>query len=239
MIEGLAILRRRLWVWVPALVFLAANLALLSTYRLVYADRVEARREALADREADLAELQERSGELSELVSTARGSRERLRDLYRERLATERDRFTAVTAEIRELARRAGLEPSAMSYPTQEIGEYGLVERRFTFSVQGTYEELRRFVNFLELTPSFVALEQVSLSEDEGARLGIRLSLSTLFVEGARARELGAGDSQENRPADASATTGVDGSATPSDGTARSAERSARPPGERGTEARP
>ncbi|MFP3940586.1 MAG: hypothetical protein ACLF0P_09795 [Thermoanaerobaculia bacterium] len=204
MIQGLAILRRRLWVWVPALVFFAANLALLSTYRLVYADRVEARRETLEDREADLAELEERSRELSELVSTARGSRERLRDLYRERLATERDRFTAVTAEIRELARRAGLEPSAMSYPTEEIGEYGLVERRFTFSVQGTYEELRRFVNFLELTSSFVALEQVSLSEDEGARLGIRLSLSTLFVGDARARELAA---------DGEATEGASGPA--------------------------
>lgn len=235
MIQGLAILGRRLWVWVPALVFLAANLALLSTYRLVYADRVEARRAALEEREADLAELQERSQELSEFVSTARGSRERLRDLYRERLATERDRFTAVTAEIRELARRAGLEPSAMSYPTQEIGEYGLVERRFTFSVEGTYEELRRFVNFLELTSSFVALEQVSLSGEEGARLGIRLSLSTLFVEDARARELAVGEPDAGGTEDASATTGGDGPGAPAEPPARSAEL----PGERRTEARP
>lgn len=189
MIQGLGILRRRLWVWLPALLFFTANLALLSTYRLVYADRVEARHQALAAQEERLAELQERSEELSDLVATARRSHDRLHELYRERLATERDRFTAVTAEIRDLARRAGLEPSAISYPSQEIGEYGLVERRFTFAVQGTYEELRRFVNFLELTPSFVALEQVDLSEDEGARLGIRLSLSTLFVDEARARE--------------------------------------------------
>lgn len=208
MIQGLGILRRRLWVWVPALLFFIANLALLSTYRLVYADRVEARRDALESREADLEEIQERSGELSELVATARRSREHLQELYRERLATERDRFTTVTAEIRDLARRAGLEPSAMSYPTQEIGEYGLVERRFTFSVQGTYEELRRFVNFLELTPSFVALEQVSLSEEEGRRLGIRLSLSTLFVEDGRVRELAGDEADEGRAEGAAAGEG-------------------------------
>jgi hypothetical protein len=99
-----------------------------------------------------------------------------------------------VTSEIRELARRAGLEPAAMSYPTEEVEEYGLVKRYFTFGVSGTYVELRQFINLLELTPSFVVLEQVTLSGGtQGEELSIRLSLSTLFVEEDRVPDLVAG----------------------------------------------
>lgn len=175
--------RRRLGFWVPALAFFLVNLALFSAYRLVYAGRVESLRGSLEQREERLADLQERSGELTRKVARARSSHLRMEELYRERLATERSRFTAVTAEIRDLARRSGLEPAAMSYPTEEIEDYGLVKRYFTFNVAGTYGDLRRFVNFLELTRSFVTLEEVSLSGGEGPELEIRLNLSTLFVE--------------------------------------------------------
>lgn len=175
--------RRRLGFWVPALAFFLANLALFSAYRLVYAGRVESLRGSLEQREERLADLQERSGELTRQVARARSSHLRMEELYRERLSTERSRFTAVAAEIRDLARRSGLEPAAMSYPTEEIEDYGLVKRYFTFNVEGTYGDLRRFVNFLELTRSFVTLEEVSLSGGEGPELKIRLSLSTLFAE--------------------------------------------------------
>lgn len=178
--------RRRLGFWVPALAFFLANLALFSAYRLVYAGRIESLRGTLEQREEVLAELQDQSGELTGLEARARSSRLGMDELYRDRLSTERGRFTAVTAEIRDLARRAGLEPRAMSYPTEEIEGYGLVKRYFTFNVQGTYVELRRFVNFLELTSSFVTLEEVGLSGGEGAQLGIRLKLSTLFAEEGR-----------------------------------------------------
>lgn len=178
--------RRRLGVWAPALAFFLANLVLFSAYRLVYAGRVDSLRGTLEQREERLAELQERSQELTGYVARARSSRLGVDELYRERLSTERGRFTAVTAEIRDLARRAGLVPAAMTYPTEEIEDYGLTKRYFTFSVEGTYVELRRFVNFLELTSSFVTLEEVALSGGDGPQLSIRLSLSTLFADESR-----------------------------------------------------
>jgi len=184
---GGRIWRRRLVVWVPALLFFLLNLGLFSTYRLVYAGRVESLRGSLERQEERLAELERRSAELTARAAAARRSRLGVEALYRERLSTERNRFTAVTAEIRELARRAALEPAAMSYPSEEIEDYGLVKRYFTFNVEGTYVELRRFINFLELTPTFVTLEEVELSEGEGPRLRIRLKLSTYFAEEGRA----------------------------------------------------
>lgn len=185
--------RRHLAFWVPALAFFLLNLAFFSAYRLVYAGRVEGLRGTLEEREERLESLREQSAELTALVATARGSRERLQSLYSDRFSTQRARFTAVTSEIRELARRAGLQPAAMSYPSEEVEEYGLVKRYFTFGVSGTYAELRQFINLLELTPSFVVLEQVTLSGGEGAELDIRLNLSTLFVEEDRVPDLVAG----------------------------------------------
>jgi len=187
---GGRIWRRRLLLWVPPLVFFALNLGFFSTYRLVYADRMEAKRDDLQVRQTQLESLERQSRDLNRFVAIARGSRERMQALYRERLSTQRHRFTAVTSEVRELAARAGLQPTAMNYPTEEVEDYGLVKRYFTFSVEGSYVQLRNFVNLLELTPSFVVLEQVRLSGDEGARLTIQLSLSTLFVEEDRMPEL-------------------------------------------------
>lgn len=175
--------RRRPWLWVPPLLFFVANLALFSTYRVVYAGKVESLRERLVERETQLERLEATAAEREALVASARGTREALDRLYTERLGSERARFTKVTAEIRELARRSGLEPASMSYPSEEIEDYGLVKRFFTFSVSGTYVELRQFINLLELTSTFVTLEQVSVTGEEGNQLGIRLTLSTLFSE--------------------------------------------------------
>lgn len=186
--------RRRLALWLPPLLFFALNLGFFSTYRLVYADRMEAKRADLERRQEQLEGLERQADELTRLVATARGSRKRMEELYLNRLSTQRNRFTAVTSEVRELARRAGLEPEAMSYPSEEVEEYGLVKRYFTFNVEGTYVELRQFINLLELTPSFVTLEQVELSGEEGANLRIQLSLSTLFVEEEQMPDLVAGE---------------------------------------------
>lgn len=174
---------RKLWWWLPAVLFFVVNLGLFSTYRLVYAGRVESLRDDLAAAEEQRASLEREASKLSARVRAVRTTRERMGDLYGQRFATERTRFTALAAEIRQLAERAGLEPKSISYPREEVEDFGLVKRYFTFSVEGSYDELRQFVNLLELTPSFVTLEQVALSGDAGSDLRIRLSLSTLFAD--------------------------------------------------------
>jgi len=180
--------RHRPWLWGLALAFFLLNLALFSTYRLVYAGQVVNLRERLERREAELEDLQGRASELEHLVDSARSTRTTLSELYTHRLASQSIRFTKVAAEIRELARRSGLEPTAVSYPSEEIEDYGLVKRQFTFTVSGTYVELRRFINLLEVTPTFITLEQVGLSGEQGAELQIRLTLSTLFADEDAAR---------------------------------------------------
>jgi hypothetical protein len=100
------------------------------------------------------------------------------------RFSTRSERLTNISAEVERLARQAGLDPRSLTSPELDVAELGLTKRSFIFSVNGTYVELRRFINLLELSPSFLTLEEVKLSGggEGGEELQISLRLSTLFV---------------------------------------------------------
>ncbi len=186
--------RQRIWVWLPALIFFLANLAAFSVYKLGYAANLQSLEGELDNQKRELATLKTRQAELDTLLQRAAVNHDRVAELYDDRFSTRRRRLTEVTAEVIDLARRAGLVPDSFSYPEQEIQDYGLIKRSFIFSVSGTYLELRKFINLLELSDSFLTLEDATLSQDnsrapgvQGAELHMSLRLSTLFAkEGAQ-----------------------------------------------------
>ena len=176
--------RLRLWVWVPALLFFLANAVAFSVYRFGYADQVKSLENDLGEVQKQLQPLSLRRKELERQLQRAGAAEAAVRQLYEERFATRSQRLTAVTTEVKDLARKAGLNPRSLSYPSQDIEDYGLVKRSFVFPVEGTYSELRQFLNLLELSDSFLTLEEISLTEagaDQGPELRMSLSLSTLF----------------------------------------------------------
>lgn len=187
--------RLRLWVWLPALLFFLANAVAFSVYRLGYAGQVQSL-------EADLGEVQEqlqpqslRRKELEGRLQRANAAEAAVQQLYGRQFSTRSQRLTDITREVKSLARKAGLNPRALSYPEQAIEDYGLVKRSFVFSVEGTYLELRQFLNLLELSDSFLTLEAVTLSEggqDQGPELRMNLALSTLFSQETGPEEVGA-----------------------------------------------
>jgi Tfp pilus assembly protein PilO len=169
--------RRR---WALPLALLLVGVAVLGWYQLAFADRVGVLR-AEVDREtAELEQLRIRRQGLEELVARAERSRDGVRELYDVRFATESERITEFIREVKELAERAGLRPSSFSYPDVALEDYGLIERSVVFSVDGGYRELRQFVNFLELTDSFVILRSIQV-RGNSSELGLSLQLATLF----------------------------------------------------------
>jgi hypothetical protein len=115
-------------------------------------------------------------------VAEITGTRQAVASFYQDRLSTESARLTRIIAEVKELASRAGLSPSQITYPSEPLEDYGLRRRGFVFQVDGTYADLRKLVNLLELSDSFLTLEKVDLSGADGGRLRIQLRLSTLFA---------------------------------------------------------
>lgn len=178
--------RQRLWIWLPALLFFLANAVAFSVYRFGYAGQVQSLESDLESvREQQLAPLEQQRTVLERRLQRARAAETEVQRLYADRFSTRSQRLTRIMNEVKTLARKAGLNPKAISYPQTDIEDYGLVKRSFIFQVGGTYAELRQFLNLLELTDSFLTLEAVTLSEeggDEGPELQMNLTLSTLFA---------------------------------------------------------
>jgi Tfp pilus assembly protein PilO len=163
--------RQRLWVWATALAFVALNGIGLLVYLFAYSDRVKTLEVDLRDQGQRQADVHAAHLHSEDLLRQARVNRERILQLYDEHFSTRRRRLTGVTAEVKDLARRAGLVPRSITYPEEQIQQYGLIKRSFIFSVDGTYADLRKFINLLELSDSFLTLEDASLAE-EGQRRG-------------------------------------------------------------------
>lgn len=176
--------RRRVALWLPALVFFLLNVVVLLVYPVRFAGRMEVTADELDQERAVLAELVERRRDLESQRQGIERTRLAVDEMYSERLAPESERLTRIIAEVKDLAARSGLTPPAVSYPTEPLEEYGLRRRGFVFSVEGSYADLRKFINLLELSQTFLTLEQVTLSEGGGGSLRIQLRVSTLFSTG-------------------------------------------------------
>ena len=107
-----------------------------------------------------------------------------LMDFYGRRLSTESEALTRILAEVKDLCARAGIPPAALNYERQVVEGQDVSRRTITFAVEGTYAQLRQLINFLELSDSFLILDQVALRGNDvaGSSLRINLSLSTLFT---------------------------------------------------------
>ena len=162
--------RQRAWVWASALAFLAINCIGLLVYRVGYSDRVNSLQLDLRDQAARLNAARADRLRLEDLQRQARINRERVLQLYDDHFSTRRRRLTGITAEVKDLARRSGLVPRALAYPEEQIQQYELVKRSFVFTVDGTYADLRKFVNLLELSDSFLTIENAALNEEHGSR---------------------------------------------------------------------
>lgn len=177
------ILRKRLLLWLPPLLLVLVSGALLSAYRVVYSGRVAQLEAQLADEEGRLASLQMEHERVADLAKSAQAGREGIELLYQDHFSTEKLRLTAVIREVKELARRAGLDPLSYKYPEQELEDYDLVSSSIVFSTVGTYENLRTFINMLELSDSFLSLDDVQVGSNEPPRLRFSLTISTLFAD--------------------------------------------------------
>jgi chorismate mutase len=170
--------------WLPALLFLLANVGVFSVYRLAYAGRIQALDDRVRVLDGERAKAESRRQELEAARAAAARSQSDIETLYRDRFSTERQRLTRMIAEVKGLAQKAGLDPNRISYPVEEIEAYGLVKKSVVFTVGGTYPQLRQLINFLELSSSFLTLEGVRLSGDsqQPGQLRIDLNISTLFA---------------------------------------------------------
>lgn len=175
--------RRKIWIWFPpALALILATLYLAYFQRGLRSQGANLERRLLsAEREHE--EAGNDLNRLETLAAQALATREQTARLKEEKFATESGRFTSLVREIKQLAEHAGLDPREIGYPEESYASLGLVRRSFVFGVQGSYVNLRAFLYLLELSPSYVTIDQIELRDLSGAKgLGVNLRLSTFFA---------------------------------------------------------
>lgn len=190
--------RQRLWIWVPALLFFLANVVAFAVYTVGYGGRLDALDDTLATQEQTLKTLKAEQRDAQAMLTRVRTNEQQVQQLYAERLSTRSRRLTGITAEVQSMAQKAGLVPRTFTFPETDIKEFGLIQRSFIFTVQGTYAELRRFVNLIEASRSFLSIDEVRVSGSaDTPELDIALKISTLFARDDDGGAPGAADASD------------------------------------------
>ena len=182
---------RNLRLWLPSLLFFLLGLGAMLFYRAVLADDAELGQARLARRGAELEALRADHQRLSDYLQKASALEDGMGSFFGVRLASEADSLTKIIAEIKSLSEQAGLLPQTITYDKETVEGENVLRRTVTFSVDGSYNELRRLINFLELSDSFLILEEVTLRGDDagGPTLKINPQISALFLAGSPAGE--------------------------------------------------
>lgn len=179
---------------------LAANAMFFFTYRVRYQSRLTAMDTRLEEVEQELSQARAARVKAEQAFAGYRKVEGDVLEVFNEHWSTQEERFTQLVMEVKRLAEASSLVPAAYSFgrgTTKRVSTgssreaLGASEVSINFGVKGTYEQVRRLINLLELSRQFVIIEGIALSSGDGNQLDLALKLKTLF----RDEQRGAGRS--------------------------------------------
>jgi len=177
---------RLAWVWIVAVVFCLAALAV-----LIWQTSGPMGRRGLI--EGQIEQLNQEIDRLDVITNQAREERigvaeagETLERIDGELFGKLDDRMTEVLREVGLASKGAGLLPAGFSYREAVNSKTGGVRFGIGFSVEGTYEQIRTLLVSLQASPQFLIIDSISFKGEEDARsqiLSIQLQVSTYLAE--------------------------------------------------------
>ncbi len=175
-------------------VLLVANAVFFFTYRVQYESRLRALDDKLQSTEDQLQRARNKRMSAEQQLASYRKVQTDLQTLYNNRWATEAQRLTALIHEVKRLGAVTQLDPATMNFSRiqdrelQRSGGIGTATVVITFSVHGSYLQVRRLINLLELSNQFVIIDAINLAAGgpSDSNLTLNLRLKTVFREPAR-----------------------------------------------------
>jgi hypothetical protein len=164
---------------------LAANAIFFLTYRVQYENRLRALDVRLEQKKAQLEEARRARVTSEQQIAAYRKVQSDVRQIYDAEWSTENQRLTAFIGEVMKLAAQAGSRTLSFQKNVAAKGarpsSAAATEVGISFAVEGTYEQVRRLINLLELSNQFVIIDQISLSSERGDKLNMTIHVKTLF----------------------------------------------------------
>jgi hypothetical protein len=171
---------------------LAANAAFFLTYRVQYQTRLDDLDGRLEQAEAQLLNARNLRLRAERNVSSYATVEANVKTVFEQHWSTRQERLTALIGEIKRLGEASGLIPSSYSFDQRTtqatVGldrtraeTIGASEVGMSFGVRGTYAQVRRLINLLELSRQFVIIDEVALRTSDDQSLSLSLHIKTLF----------------------------------------------------------
>src|SRR5205085_2489395 len=109
------------------------------------------------------------------------------RQIYDDEWSTQNARLTPFIGEVMRLVTLSQLVPKSYSFagtPSKGVAKTAganAVEVSIAFPVEGTYQQIRRLINLLEVSDQFIIVDQVTLGSENGDKLNVTVRVKTLF----------------------------------------------------------
>jgi len=150
-------------------VFLLANAVFFFTYRVQYENRLSGLEGDKHAAEQRLQVVRTQRARMEMQVASYRKAQADLQQIYNERWATQPERLTALISEVKRLETASNLIGSSHAFGLSEkdakaANGLGTDIVTITFTVQGSYQQIRRLINLLELSDQFLIIDAVGLS---------------------------------------------------------------------------
>jgi hypothetical protein len=178
---------------VPLIVIAAlllGNVFFFFTYRVQSQNRLQDFDARMHEAQARLEQAQQTRAGAEQQIAAYRRVQTDLQSLYNERWSTQPQRLTAFINEVQRLAIASQLVPRsyAFMHGDERAGKQtgiGTNTVEIAFTVQGTYEQVRRLINLLELSNQFVIIDGIGLAGGNSDLKNLTLSIrvKTLFRE--------------------------------------------------------
>lgn len=153
--------RERKVLFVVLLAVLAVNAVVLVSYRTFYDERLR----ALLSEQESLEKARDAARKAAEeAVASERRlfeTQSTLTAFFNETLGEREKRIVPLLEEIYRTTRAADLRPDSIGYSS--VDEPGTDALSMTFSVQGSYANVKRLLSELERSPRFLVVEQLGL----------------------------------------------------------------------------
>jgi Tfp pilus assembly protein PilO len=172
---------------------LLGNVVFFLTYRVQYQSRLDEMDERLEQAEGQLERTRHSRADAEAKLLSYRKVERDVQQVFDEHWSTRPRRLTRLISEVKRLADASNAVPRTYSFGTNDEAKstvrtaggrdvaVGANEVSITFSVDASYDQIRRMINLLELSQQFVIIEGVSLSSGGEDKLNLSLRLKTLF----------------------------------------------------------
>ncbi|HEX7706248.1 MAG TPA: hypothetical protein VF701_07290 [Thermoanaerobaculia bacterium] len=173
-------------------VLLLANVVFFFTYRIQYQNRLDALDTRLEQAQLELERARNARTMTERTLQSYRQVEQDVVQVFDSHWATQTERLTPLISEVKRLAVASSLVPASYSFAQSQgttlaaarresRASLGASEVGISFVVQGTYEQVRRLINLLELSEQFVIINGINLAQAGDRTLTLNLQLKTLF----------------------------------------------------------